>query len=188
MTSGAEDPRGAENQETVLYAEPGARWWPLLLAPALAIIGIGFDAYMGAGLPVLMWLGSAAVVAAVGALIIHSARTHTCVELTASTLRLGTDEVAVSEIVRVFPPAPSGRAKDDPREPWESARSLGGLSVVPRGRRGIGVQMRSGMLRQAWARRDAALREELEPLVAARRARRNRLRGSDGNPSGGDRQ
>lgn len=186
MTSAAEGSHSADEQDAVLYAEPGARWWPLLLAPVLAIVGIGFDAYMGSGLPVLMWLGAAVVVAAVGALVIHSARTHTCVELTVGTLRLGTDAVAVSEIVRVFPPAPSGRAKDDPREPWESARSLGGLSVVPRGRRGIGVQMRSGMLRQAWARHDAALREQLDPLVAAGRARRNRMRRSDGGTAGGE--
>lgn len=184
--TGAESARDAAGAEAALYVEPGARWWPLSIAPALALAGIVFDAYMGNGLPVLMWLGSAAVLAGVGALIIHSARTHTRVELTAEALRLGTDEVALAEIVRVFPEAPSGRAKDDPREPWESARSLGGLSVVPRGRRGIGVQMRSGVLRQAWARDDSALRAQLEPLVAARRARKRGSRGPGGRRSGGD--
>ncbi|GAA4819971.1 hypothetical protein [Tomitella cavernea] len=155
-----------------LFSEPGARWWPIVLAPAFALVGIVMDAVMGGGMPVPVWLVSGAVLAAVGALIIHAARTHTAVELTGSTLRLGTDDIAIADIVHVFPPAPKGRRRQDPREPWESARSLGGLSVVPRGRRGIGVQLRSGALRQAWARDDAALRAVLEPLVARRRPRK----------------
>lgn len=164
-----------------LFSEPGSRWWPILLAPGFVLAGIISDAVMGDGMPVLVWLAAGAVLAAVGALIIHAARTHTAVDLTEEVLRLGTDEVALSEIVHVFPPAPSGRARDDPREPWESARSLGGLSVVPRGRRGIGVQMRSGALRQAWARDDAGLRAQLEPLIARRAGRR-----TPGAPRGGE--
>ncbi len=165
-----------------LFSEPGSRWWPILLAPGFAAAGIISDAVMGDGMPVLVWLAAGVVLAAVGSLIIHAARTHTAVELTEDTLHLGTDEVALAEIVHVFPPAPPGRARNDPREPWESARSLGGLSVVPRGRRGIGVQMRSGALRQAWARDDAGLRAQLEPLVARRPAGRRR----PGAPQGGE--
>ncbi len=169
-------------RDAVLYSEPGARWWPILLAPGFAVVGIVWDAVLGGGMPVFVWLVAAVVLGAVGSLIIHAARTHTSVELTTRSLRLGPDEIALDEIVRVFPPAPRGRKKHDPREDWESARSLGGLSVVPRGRRGIGVQMRTGALRQAWARDDAALRAQLEPQIERRRRRRKdapRVAGGD---------
>lgn len=172
--------------DEVLFAEAGSRWWPVWLAPGFAAVGLISDAMIGDGMPVFVWLVAAVVVGAVVALIVYAARRHTSVELTAHMLRLGEEEVDLDEIVHVMPEPVPGRGKHDPREPWESARSLGGLSVVPRGRNGIGVRMRSGALRQAWAKDDRGLRAQLEPLISARRRARKGPRRKDvgGRPGG----
>jgi hypothetical protein len=51
---------------------------------------------------------------------------------------------------------------------WQSARALGELTGVPRGRTGIGVKLKVGGTAQAWARRDADLRAALTALLAER--------------------
>ncbi|MDF2826111.1 MAG: conserved transrane protein [Mycobacterium sp.] len=53
-------------------------------------------------------------------------------------------------------------------EKWQSARALGELSGVPRGRTGIGLKLTGGRTAQAWARRHAELRAALTPLVESR--------------------
>jgi hypothetical protein len=60
--------------------------------------------------------------------------------------------------------------KSDPTtmEKWQSARALGELSGVPRGRTGIGLELTGGRTAQAWARRHAELRTALTELVEQR--------------------
>ncbi|WP_372440848.1 DUF3093 domain-containing protein [Mycolicibacterium mengxianglii] len=53
-------------------------------------------------------------------------------------------------------------------EKWQSARALGELSGVPRGRTGIGLKLTGGRTAQAWARRHQALRAALTELVERR--------------------
>jgi len=53
-------------------------------------------------------------------------------------------------------------------ERWQSARALGELVGVPKGRTGIGVRLTGGRTAQAWARRHRHLRNLLTPLVEER--------------------
>ena len=84
------------------------------------------------------------------AIQVKAARTHTSVELTHDKLRQGAETIEVASIVRIFPePEPGG----DPRS-WQSARALGELAGVPRGRTGVGLKLTEGHTVQAWARKD----------------------------------
>ncbi len=51
---------------------------------------------------------------------------------------------------------------------WQSARAIGELTGVPRGRTGIGLQLTGGRTAQAWARHPRELRAALTRLVEAR--------------------
>lgn len=153
----------------VLYTEPGARWRVLLLAPGLAAVGLLSDALTGGGMRWFVWVLAALILGAIGAWMVHAARQHTSVRLTTDVLAQGQDELPTRDIVRVFPAAPRKRASDDPPEHWETARALGEISRVPRGRRGVGVQLRRGNLVQAWAKDDDALRAALSAILAERR-------------------
>ena len=153
----------------LLHAERGASWHTLWLAPALAAVGLASDALMGDGMRWYVWVLAAVVLGAIGAWMIHAAREHTSVYLTRELLTQGQDELPTSEIVKVFPAAPRKRAGDDPPEHWETARALGEISRVPRGRRGVGVQLRRGSLAQAWAKDDDGLRAALAQILEDRR-------------------
>jgi hypothetical protein len=93
---------------------------------------------------------------------VKAARIHTSVELTSVALRQGTETIRLSEIVTIFPEA-SG-----PEEPkWQSARALGELTGVPRGRTGIGLKLTNSRSAQAWARKHRQLRLALTSAVEA---------------------
>ncbi|CNK60149.1 conserved transmembrane protein [Mycobacterium tuberculosis] len=51
---------------------------------------------------------------------------------------------------------------------WQTARTLGELNGIPRGRVGIGLRLTGGRTAQAWARRHRHLRDALTPLVQER--------------------
>jgi hypothetical protein len=108
------------------------------------------------------------VVSSFVALQVKAARIHTSVVLTPQTLRQGTETIRVSEIVKVYPEPgnPLAAAKD--LERWQSARALGELVGVPKGRTGIGLRLAGGRTAQAWARRHRHLRNLLTPLVEER--------------------
>ena len=91
---------------------------------------------------------------------IKAARIHTSVELTPEYLRQGTETIRLSEIVKIFPEA-SG--SETPK--WQSARALGELAGVPRGRTGIGVKLSNDRTAQAWARKHKQLRAALTAAV-----------------------
>lgn len=153
--------------EPVLLAEPGGRWTTLLAIPVFVAIGLGADAWWGSGLRWFVWVAAGALLALIGAAIVYAAREHTSVQVTETELRQGTETVPIAEIMRVFPPAPRGKRPDDLQR-WQRGRALGEISKVPRGRRPVGVQLRSGMAVQAWARDDDRLRTVLTELVGAR--------------------
>ncbi|WP_024794290.1 hypothetical protein [Tomitella biformata] len=153
----------------VLYTEPGARWRVLLLAPIFAVVGLVSDALLGSGMRWFVWVLAALILGAIGSWMVHAARQHTSVSLTREVLVQGQDELPTSDIVKVFPAAPRNRTRDDPAEHWESARALGEISRIPRGRRGVGIQLRRGNLTQAWAKDDDALRTALQAILDARR-------------------
>ncbi len=171
-------PQGSDKREPLLF-ECGASWLWLLAGPAAALammfvqyrVGLGFQLTVPAMFMVLVsgFLG----------LQVKAARIHTSVELTADTLREGTELVAVRDIEIVYPepeepvksrgPISSWRVKpSEPPEPWQRARALGELSGVPRGRTGVGLKLAGGRVVQAWARDAEALRAELTRLVEKR--------------------
>jgi hypothetical protein len=102
------------------------------------------------------------------ALQVKAARIHTSVVLTPETLQQGTETIKVSEIVRVYPEPDHPLAAQKDLERWQSARALGELVGVPKGRTGIGIRMTGGRTAQAWARRHRHLRNALTPLVEER--------------------
>ncbi|QRY53622.1 DUF3093 domain-containing protein [Mycolicibacterium septicum] len=147
----------------VLFYEQGASWAWLLLGPfagvGMAILqmtgGYGYDLWI----PILFLV----LVSGFVAIQIKAARIHTSVELTAESLRQGAEILKIDEIVLIYPEA-SG--SESPK--WESARALGELSGVPRGRHGIGLKLTGARTAQAWARKHRRLREALTPLVEER--------------------
>jgi len=60
---------------------------------------------------------------------------------------------------------PRTEGEDEPK--WMSARALGQLTGVPRGRR-LGLPLSNGPLRAAWARKHQLLRPPLTHLVEER--------------------
>lgn len=169
-----------------LYAEPGASWYWLLAGPAAGLamafvqirVGLGFQPFV----PILFLV----VVSGMLAVQIHAGRVHTSVELTDTSLREGTEVLAVDDIVEVYPePENSVKAAGfmekwqgrtlgvnatGPLERWQTARALGELSGVPRGRTPIGLRLRGDRLVQAWARHPDALRAELGRVLEARQS------------------
>lgn len=152
-------------QPETLFSEVGASWLWLLAGPvsgvAMALVqimgGMGFQP----AVPLLFLV----LVSGFLALQIHAARTHTSVELTRDALREGTEITPIHEIVQVFPEPKGGGRSGEPPEKWQSARALGELTGVPRGRTGIGIRLTGGRTAQAWARKHRQLRVLLTELV-----------------------
>lgn len=147
----------------VLFHEHGASWWWAMLGPASAMSMLLIQRWAGYGVQLLMPGIFLVLVTGFLAIQIKAARIHTSVELTPETLRQGTETIRVDEIVRVFP-EPTG--SEVPK--WQSARALGELTGVPRGRKGIGLKLTNDRTAQAWARDGAGLRTELTRLVDER--------------------
>ena len=89
---------------------------------------------------------------------VKAARIHTSVELTPTTLREGAERIPIDDIVRIYP-EPEGN--EEPK--WMSARALGELTGVPKGRTGIGVKLTNDRTAQAWARKHQQLRAAADP-------------------------
>lgn len=146
--------------EEVLFSEPGGTWWWLLVGPAAGLAMVFIQLSAGAGIQIGVPLVFLVLVSGFLAIQIKAARIHTCVELTATTLRQGTELVSVADIVKIYP-EPEGRTVEN----WQSYRAFGELSGVPRGRTGIGMKLTDGRSGQAWARRHRTLRTALNALV-----------------------
>lgn len=146
--------------EPVLFYEPGGTWWWLLAGPvaglAMALIQVSGGAGWRFGVPAMFMI----LVSGFLAIQIKAARIHTSVELTATTLRQGTELVKIADIVRIFPELKRGES-----EKWQTYRAFGELSGVPRGRTGIGIKLTDNRSGQAWARKHRTLREALNSLV-----------------------
>ena len=78
--------------------------------------------------------------------------------------RAGFDE---AELAAVGEPEPDDPDAEDALK-WQSARAIGELTGVPRGRTGIGVKLTGGRTAQAWARDHRGLRAALIGLVEDR--------------------
>jgi hypothetical protein len=159
------EPDGPEPESPVLFYENGASWHWLWLGVAggLAMVFVQYGAGLGfrATVPLFFLVTMCSVLA----LQVRAARLHTSVELTAQTLRQGTETLPIGQILLVYPEAEHSVKSGEPIEPWQEARTLGELNGVPKGRTGIGLKLANDRTAQAWARDDEALRAALTKLV-----------------------
>lgn len=161
------DPDGAlvaEDPE-VLFREPGASWLWVLAGPAAALAMFSIQLSIGNGIQWVVPLAFLVMVSGLVGLQIKAARIHTSVVLTSQWLRQGAETIMISEIVRVYPAAENTMRSGRETEKWQSARALGELTGVPRGRTGIGLALTNKRTAQAWARRHRHLRVALTELV-----------------------
>ena len=147
----------------VLFYEQGASWWWILAGPASAIAMVLIQVSAGYGIQLLVPGIFFVLVTGFLAIQVKAARIHTSVELTPDQLRQGTENLSIDDIVRIYP-EPTG--PDAPK--WQSARALGELTGVPRGRTGIGLKLTNDRAAQAWARKHHQLRAALTHLVEER--------------------
>ena len=159
---------GTDTDAAPLFREVGASWYWVLAGPLSAAAMLWIEKSNGYGWqPAVPLLFLVLVTLFVG-LQVKAARIHTSVELTKQTLRQGTETIKVTEIVRVYPPADHPLTSEKELERWQSARALGELVGVPKGRIGIGLRLSGGRTAQAWARKHRHLRAVLTPLVEER--------------------
>jgi hypothetical protein len=147
----------------VLFYEQGASWWWLLAGPASGIAMALIQMSAGYGIQPLVPAVFFVLVTGFLAIQVKAARIHTSVELTPDHLRQGAERLSIDDIVRIYP-EPKG--PDEPK--WQSARALGELTGVPRGRTGIGLKLTNDRAAQAWARKHKQLRAVLTHLVEER--------------------
>lgn len=150
-------------ESEVLFSEPGATWWWVLAGPVSGLAMIFIQMSTGLGFQPLVPLIFFVLVSGFLSIQIKAARIHTSIELTPLKLRQGEETIQVAEIVKVYPEASGSEV---PR--WQSARALGELTGVPRGRTGIGLKLTNDRTAQAWARKHRELRGALEALVVER--------------------
>lgn len=161
------DTTGDDVQPKRLFYEPGASWWWVACGPASAAAMVLIEIWSGAKVSLVVPAIFLVLVSAFVGLQVKAARIHVSVELT-EALRQGTETILVREIVKVYPEAENNEASGKELARWQSARALGELVGVPRGRIGIGLKLTNGRTAQAWARRHRQLRAALTPLVQER--------------------
>jgi hypothetical protein len=159
---------GTDSDGTPLFREVGATWLWLLAGPLAAGAMLWIERSNGNGWQLSVPLLFLVVMTSFIALQVKAARIHTSVELTARTLRQGTEVIRVDEILKVYPEPDHPLTSKKDLERWQSARALGELVGVPKGRTGIGLRLSGGRTAQAWARRHRHLRNALTPLVEER--------------------
>lgn len=149
---------------TPLFQEHGASWYWLIAGPIAGAVMLWIEISAGLGPQLLVPAIFMALVSGFLAMQVKAARIHTSVELTSEKLRQGTETIAVDAIKRIFPePEP-----DTEPEKWQTARALGELTGVPKGRTGIGLKLTEGRTAQAWARNHRQLRALLTSLLEQR--------------------
>jgi hypothetical protein len=158
--------RGAEPQR--LFYEPGASWWWVMWGPVAAGAMILIEIWSGAAVSFVIPVIFLLLVSGFVGLQVKAARIHVSVELTEDALRQGSETILVREILKVYPEPENHEASGKELAQWQSARALGELVGVPRGRTGIGLRLTGDRTAQAWARRHRQLRAALTPLVQER--------------------
>jgi hypothetical protein len=159
---------GTDTNADPLFREVGASWYWVLVGPISAGAMLWIEKSNGYGFQLAVPLLFLVLVTGFIALQVKAARIHTSVELTDKTLRQGTETIRVSDILKVYPEPDHPLSSQKELERWQSARALGELVGVPKGRIGIGLRLSGGRTAQAWARRHRHLRAALTPLVEER--------------------
>lgn len=153
-----------------LFHECGASWYWLLAGPVSGLAMLLIQIKGGVGVQLFVPMVFLVLVTGFLYLQVKAARIHTSVELTGDSLREGTEVTPLRTIVGVYPEATHSPKSREPLEKWQSARALGELSGVPRGRTGIGLRLSGDRTAQAWARNHRELRAQLTKLVEDRTA------------------
>ena len=153
-----------------LFHEQGASWYWLLAGPVSGLTMLLIQLKGGAGIQLFVPMVFLVLVTGFLWLQVHAARIHTSVELTAESLRQGTEVIPVRTIVAVYPEAEHTAKSGALLEKWQTSRALGELSGIPRGRKGVGIKLTGDRTAQAWARKHRQLREALTRLVEERGA------------------
>jgi len=151
----------------VLFFENGASWHWLWLGVVGASVMVFIQYAAGLGFQAVVPLFFLVMMCGFLTIQVRAARIHTSVELTADTLRQGTETLPINEILAVYPEAEHTVKSGGPLEKWQESRSLGELNGVPKGRTGIGLKLGNDRTAQAWARNHEALRSALTTLVEA---------------------
>jgi hypothetical protein len=159
---------GTDTEADPLFREVGASWYWVLAGPLSAGAMLWIEKSNGYGWQLAVPLLFLVLVTSFVALQVKAARVHTSVELTKHMLRQGTETIKVTEILKVYPEANHPLTSEKELERWQSARALGELVGVPKGRIGIGLRLTGGRTAQAWARKHRHLRAVLTPLVEER--------------------
>jgi hypothetical protein len=153
-----------QTPQSVLFYERGASWYWLIAGPIAGAVMLGIEINAGLGPQLIVPIFFVVLVSGFLGLQVKAARIHTSVALTCDALRQGAETIAVDTITRIFPePEPDG----EPYK-WQSARALGELTGVPKGRTGIGLKLTEDRMAQAWARNHRQLRATLTQLLEQR--------------------
>ena len=155
------------DSEERLFYENGASWHWLWIGVVGALLMVFVQSAAGLGFRATVPLFFLVMMCGFLSVQVRAARIHTSVELTADTLRQGTETLPISEILAVYPEAEHTVKSGELLEKWQESRTLGEVSGVPKGRTGIGLQLVNDRTAQAWARNDEALRAALIKLVEA---------------------
>ena len=160
--------RPEKGPEERLFYERGGSWVWLLVGPIAAVTMLILQHASGQGIHPTVPLVFLVLVTGFLALQLKASRIHTSVELTRDMLREGTEVTSVSQILGLFPELKFTLKSGEPLEQWQTARVLGELDNVPRGRTPIGIELSGDRIAQAWARNDRGLRAALTELIEAR--------------------
>jgi hypothetical protein len=147
------------DEEAVLFAEPGAPWWPVLIGPAIALAGLLLDGMAPGGANPLAWLVIGLVLFLPIALIVRARRRFLRVRLTPDLLVQGDESVPTDRVVGVRPADGSGRY---------GIRPFGAHPTVPRHLGVVVVTLDDGTRRAAWARDAEGLHAALATVLIDR--------------------
>ncbi|GAA3889416.1 hypothetical protein GCM10022243_62770 [Saccharothrix violaceirubra] len=143
-------------EQPTLYAESGGSWWPVLVAPALTLLGVLVDALSDGLANVTLWLFVGLALLLATAVWVNGRRRARAVRLTPKALHLGREELSVAEIASAV------------AEPRAGARVLGGGWALPRGVTEVPLRLTDGTVVSAWAADPAGLQAALVKLLALR--------------------
>jgi hypothetical protein len=143
-------------EQPVLYAEPGASWWPLLWGPVFVLVGVVVEAVTG-GVWITLWAVVGFVLTCSAALWVAGRRRVYGVRLTPVSLRLGQEDLPTRDIAEV-----------EGVEPRAGAKVLGGGWTVPRGTSEVPIRLADGTVVTGWARDPDALRGAVHRLLSHR--------------------
>jgi hypothetical protein len=139
--------------ETVLFAEPGSSWWPVLFGPVFAGAGAALESGTGR-VHTLAWVLVGIGLAGITAIWVHTRRRLLSVRLTRSSLTQGQEQLEVRRIAEV-----------DDVGTTAGARVLGGGWTVPRKFTDVPIRLEDGTVVLAWARDGEGLRSALRVCV-----------------------